>query len=616
MTSTLTLASRLAALDDAALAQLISLRLPLRPKIDDFFDLAEALLEHPSVQHALTGLDRRTLATLASVVQGESRLGSRAAGAGQAMPTRAEPGSARASQLKALADRALIEETETGWTTYDAVRERLTAWPHEGLPSVQQLLTETPPAALAAVPAIDRRATDQLASERAFQSVTSFAELYGELEREPARELQKGGLSLPDGRRLAAAMAVPAEAVPVAMWLSERAGLVARDGSLWLTTDAAEQWLAGSTSERWRGLASTWLEAVPPSIRELLGTRTHQPWGKALHEILAWFYPASGEPLQRSVERFEASAELLGITAGELPSSAGAALLERGPAEASETMASLLPAEVDKVYLQHDLTIVSPGPLVPSLDAHLRRIAEVESRALASTYRVTAASLERAIGAGETGESIRSFLSSVSLTGIPQPLNYLIDEAFKRYGLVRVRENDDPRMRAAVRSVDADLIGAIAVDQAFASLGFARISPNELVTRFPRDVVYWALADAKYPVAAEDRNGRIVGVKKRHAPATDAVPTVDRASALVAHLREAAATEAAQSPEAWLSRQLETAVKARVPLVVTVGMPDGSELDFTLEPTGVGGGRLRGRDRKADIERTLPLKSIKGVRAP
>jgi hypothetical protein len=117
-------------------------------------------------------------------------------------------------------------------------------------------------------------------------------------------------------------------------------------------------------------------------------------------------------------------------------------------------------------------------------------------------------------------------------------------------------------------------------------------------------------------VAAEDPTGRIVGVRKRHAPATDAVPTVDRASALVAHLREASATEAAQSPEAWLSRQLETAVKARVPLVVTVGMPDGSELEFLLEPTGVGGGRLRGRDRKADIERTLPLKSIKGVRAP
>lgn len=601
MTSTLTLAARLAALDDDALRALIAQRLPLRPKIDDFFDLAEALLEHPSLQHALTGLDRPTLATLAALSTGAEI---------------DETDAATAASLETLAGRALIERGESGWAVYDAVRERLAAWPHEGLPSATQLLTETPPAALAAVPARDA-ATDQLAAERAFQSVTAFAELFGELDREPARELQKGGLSLPDGRRLAAAMAVAPESVPVAVWLSERAGLVARDGSLWLTTDAADGWLAGTTSERWEALAATWLEAVPPSIRSLLRSRTRQPWGRALHETLAWFYPASGEPLLRSVERFEASAELLGITAGEVPSSAGAALLETGPAQAAASMAALLPPEVDKVYLQHDLTIVSPGPLVPGIDAHLRRIAEVESRALASSYRVTAASLERAIASGETADSIRSFLTSVSLTGIPQPLDYLIDEAVKRYGLIRVRDRvDDPHARSSVRSVDPDLIGTIAVDQAFSSLGLTRVSPTELVSRFPRDVVYWALADARYPVAAEDAAGRIVGVKKRHAPATDAVPTVDRATALVAHLREAAATEAAQSPEAWLSRQLETAVRARVPLVVTVGMPDGSELDFTLEPTGVGGGRLRGRDRKADIERTLPLKSIKGVRAP
>ncbi|MFC4242257.1 helicase-associated domain-containing protein [Gryllotalpicola reticulitermitis] len=602
MTSTLTLASHLAGLDDESLHRLISARLPLRPKIDDFFDLAEALLEHPSVQHALTTLDRPALALLAALVNGDEV---------------DETDAASAARLGLLRGRALIERSDNGWAVYDAVAERLQAWPHEGLPSVRQLLTETPPPALAAVPSDDRGATDQLASERAFHSVTAFAELLGELDREPARELQKGGLSLPDGRRLAAVMAVDGPVVPVAMWLAELAGLVARDGSVWLTTDSAEQWLAGSTGDRWRGLAATWLEAVPPSIRDLLQQRTRQPWGRTLHETLAWFYPASGEPLQRSVERFEASAELLGITAGELPSRAGAALLESGPAAAASAMTSLLPPEVDRVYLQHDLTIVSPGPLAPSLDSHLRRIAEVESRALASTYRVTAGSLERAIAGGETEASIRGFLTSISLSGIPQPLNYLISETVKRYGLVRVREApDDGRARSLVRSVDPDLIGAIEVDQAFSSLVLTRVSRTELTSRFSRDVVYWALADARYPVAAEDQDGRVVGVRKRHAPVTDAVPTVDRATVLVGRLREHAATEAAQSPEAWLSRQLETAVKARVPLIVTVGMPDGSELNFTLEPTGVGGGRLRGRDRKADIERTLPLKSIKGVRAP
>jgi hypothetical protein len=36
--------------------------------------------------------------------------------------------------------------------------------------------------------------------------------------------------------------------------------------------------------------------------------------------------------------------------------------------------------------------------------------------------------------------------------------------------------------------------------------------------------------------------------------------------------------------------------------------------EFTLEATGLGGGRLRGRDRGADTERTLPVSSIVSTR--
>ncbi|OUE29844.1 hypothetical protein BFL35_13355 [Clavibacter michiganensis] len=39
-------------------------------------------------------------------------------------------------------------------------------------------------------------------------------------------------------------------------------------------------------------------------------------------------------------------------------------------------------------------------------------------------------------------------------------------------------------------------------------------------------------------------------------------------------------------------------------------MPDGREVDHVLEPASVAGGRLRARDRVADVERTLPLSSI------
>jgi len=45
-------------------------------------------------------------------------------------------------------------------------------------------------------------------------------------------------------------------------------------------------------------------------------------------------------------------------------------------------------------------------------------------------------------------------------------------------------------------------------------------------------------------------------------------------------------------------------------------MPDGSEVPYVLEPAAVAGGRLRARDRRADIERTLPLSHIVAVEPP
>ena len=42
-------------------------------------------------------------------------------------------------------------------------------------------------------------------------------------------------------------------------------------------------------------------------------------------------------------------------------------------------------------------------------------------------------------------------------------------------------------------------------------------------------------------------------------------------------------------------------------------MPNGDDVDYQLEPASMGGGRLRARDRKSDIERTLPLSSIVSV---
>src|SRR5690606_5389509 len=105
--------------------------------------------------------------------------------------------------------------------------------------------------------------------------------------------------------------------------------------------------------------------------------------------------------------------------------------------------------------------------LEPTIDARLRRFADVEGRELAATYRVSASSVNRALAAGETAESIMEFLRSISLTGIPQPLQYVIAETAARYGRVRVGGvgTDEFPARSYVRSDDTGLITTIAVDQ-------------------------------------------------------------------------------------------------------------------------------------------------------
>ncbi|BDZ49313.1 hypothetical protein GCM10025867_15540 [Frondihabitans sucicola] len=88
----------------------------------------------------------------------------------------------------------------------------------------------------------------------------------------------------------------------------------------------------------------------------------------------------------------------------------------------------------------------------------------------------------------------------------------------------------------------------------------------------------------------------------------------------MADLVQRVAAAGGGSPEdtdrAWIARQLDAAVKARMTVVVTVALADGTTSELSMEPTGVGGGRVRGRDRKSDIERTLPLSSIVAVATP
>lgn len=610
----LTLASRLRALDDAALRRTIALREVPAHGIHDFFDLAEALLAPDALESTFSRLDRSTLAvlavagelgepTLAELVEALADLGHDTQGVADI-----------AARVGRLDDLMLVRADDGTVRPFAAVTAQLRSWPQRGLPSAADLAGVPAPAPLAPLSATDNRFTERLAAERAFAAVSSIAELLTELGLEPARELSRGGLGLPDTKRLATAMGIDVDDVAALVSVAERAGLVALGGGYWAQTPAGEAWLVHGAAERWGVLAASWLGALPVDVREILAQRPGVTWGDAMHRFVAWLYPAGGAWMEERIADFARDAELIGITARQTTSAAGASVLVGDIDAVVGIIAASLPAEVATVYLQHDLSVVAPGPLSPWIDARLRTFADVESRELASSYRLSGASVNRALATGDDADSLLAFLASISVTGVPQPVDYLIRDAADRYGRVRVGSSrpDDPAGASYVASEDTELLDAIAVDQTFAPLGLTPVSATRLTSPLPADTVFWALTDARFPVAAENAAGVIVHPRRHAVSPAPRTQVPDPAIALVETLRATDGGEA-KAANAWLARQLDSAIKHRQSVLVSVQMPGGEVIDYLLEPASVGNGRFRARDRHADIERTLPLSSVVSI---
>ena len=58
--------------------------------------------------------------------------------------------------------------------------------------------------------------------------------------------------------------------------------------------------------------------------------------------------------------------------------------------------------------------------------------------------------------------------------------------------------------------------------------------------------------------------------------------------------------------------KIQLALASKSILLVEINA-NGKVMNFVLEPIGLANGRLRARDRKADIERTLPVSAITSI---
>lgn len=606
--ASLALAARLRDLDDDRVARVIRERSITPSSLRDVFDLAEALLDPAAIGLALASLTRTSLTALATAAE----LGDGVALTQLAARLDRTPQQV-AIDLAPATDALLADLSDVQLTVWPAVSAELAAWPARGLPSLDELRSADSLSKPVELDSAARTALDRTAAESAFTTTTAVTEVVLALGDVPGRLLARGGLALPDAKRLAAAAGCAPDDVGALVDLATLAGLVDELDGTCRSTEAGDAWRRRTPTERWAELAAAWRGSLPHDVVELLRDQVDADWGAALSTATTWLYPASAEPMRERLRRRGVQAERLGIAVNGRASSIARALLTADEATAARVLAPLVPPEVDQVYLQHDLTIVSPGPLKGTLDERLRRVADVESSSLAGRYRITAESVTRAIAIGETAASLTSFLTALSLTGVPQPLAYLIDETARRYGAVRVGalDHDDAAelaARTSVRSDDQVLLEAMLVDAAAAPLALRRVGPFRLVSRHEAAVVLWTLIDARYPAAAEE--GTATPERPGRARTRPAPVAADTSVAAAVERIRSGSTVGIDGDGAWVARQWELALRGKLSVRATVTLPDGSERSFDLEPTGIAAGRVRGRDKAADIERTLPVSSI------
>ena len=568
------LAVRLASTEDDALARTFAERgVAASAPWHDFFDAAAGMLDPASVERAVARLPRTSLVALFAALDGAS------------LP---------ASELAVLRPLALVGDDGA---PFGAVATRVRA---ASIARPDAFVAEPPAPPVVAAEDSDAAA----AAERAFTTVGALADVLLAGLHTPLSRTGTGAVSAIDRRRLTDAGALgSADDIDDLVAAAAAADLVTPLGREWIVTDGGTQWLEATTTRRWAVIAEGLRSAVPAGLRtDDGGFRPLSSWAGA--------YPLHAEWTERSA-RLRRIAEAWGLITAVGTEPRWTETLRTGASPDTDSLAAHMPAEIDRVYLQADLTAIAPGPLAPALDLRLRTIATRESRAQASTYRFSTESLGTGMTEGETADSIREFLRGISLTGIPQPLDYLVESTAARHGLIRVR-TDEATGRTRLEATDLALRDTILVDQALRPLGFVR-DGHELASRVERDAVYWSLADARYPVVALDASGAPESLHRRTraADSTALIEPRDTYARLIAALRAGHETDA---DAAWLGRELEQAVRTKSVIVVVVRMPDGSERALTLEASGLGGGRLRGRDRGADVERTLPVSSIVSVR--
>ncbi|MGH8959948.1 MAG: helicase-associated domain-containing protein [Jatrophihabitantaceae bacterium] len=483
----------------------------------------------------------------------------------------------------------------------------------------------------------------------------------------PPAQLRSGGVGVRDLRRTARELGVDEPAVALIAETAGAAGMLNATHELessYLPTPDFDDWLRHDPAARWTEIASAWLAMTrQPSLvnqrgdrdrvisvlgpdvergtvaglrRQVLAVLSRLPPGAAPTERadvlrhLAWQAPRRASAQRPLVEAILAEADLLGLTAAGGLTGYTRTLLDGSRAVAEQVLDDALPDPVDHFLVQPDLTIVVPGPPTAELARELTLVADLESTGGASVYRITEATVRRALDAGRSGADLHAFVAERSRTPAPQALTYLIDDSSKRHGALRTGVAG-----AYLRCDDEALLTRVLTDREVGTLQLRRLAGTVAVSAAPVARMLDVLREAGYAPAAEAPDGEVIAI------GPDAVRAPSRPSArpsrsrvatstgqlaeLVRRIRAGDTLTAISTRVRPLTQQipgvtsaatmgvLRDAIRAGRQVLLNCAEPDGTATRHTIVPISMAGGYVRGHEPASQRLQSFPLHRLIAV---
>ncbi|MDA7565864.1 helicase-associated domain-containing protein [Pontimonas sp.] len=570
--STLELISWLAERDEASLIELARIRDVPAAQCTSLGDLAQALLAPENQQRALESLPRLDVQQLQLL-------------AGGSEPT---------ADISSL----------VGWGLVDGHTPPTLFVDDSGRETLSTLTLDSPGLSFA-----DLVVDDTVAAKAAARGWATLCHLEDCLEAVASHPLTTGKdqvLSTAALKTLEADMGEGIDVTGVAGLALDAGLLESRGGRIELAAHA-QSWLTLSPGEQWSSIVSQWFAGTPAWWTGTLIAAPGVSWNEQGHTAITHFFPLARP---ETLESLTSSAHLLGLLEQgralewTAPSAAGV--------DASRLWETALPPTSPGVFAHDDLTFLATGPVSKDHRRTLNSVAHRDLGGLVPRYRLSAASVLRALHEGHPADSLLGSVSGACANPLPHTMAALIDDTLRRANEVSLKTEGTG---TTITTSRAEKTRELALDPRLDMMGLHEHDENTLHTSWPIERVQNALTQAAIPALPESPPRSHKGREGDSAvPVTAPAEAFGRDDAIGALFRDVREAEARGVP-AGVGNMIDVAIEGKISLDISVEMPDASLVRFVMEPRALSGGRLRGVEVHNATERTLPVSRIRSLHA-